>query len=159
MVSAVLGLRRGSRLHRSLVREQQIAADASAFTYDLSKGADLLVIDATARPGVSASALEAAVAAELDALRTDGVRESELIRAKAIVETDYLTAMQSAQDRADRLSMYATYFDDPTRVNTELDRFRAVTVEEVNTFTQEFLGENNRASLSYVPRPSAAEVV
>ena len=29
---AVLGMRRGSRLHRTLVRERQIAADATAFT-------------------------------------------------------------------------------------------------------------------------------
>src|SRR4051812_28948366 len=38
VTSAVLGLRKGSRLQRHLVREQQIAADAAAFTYDLAKG-------------------------------------------------------------------------------------------------------------------------
>jgi zinc protease len=50
---AILGMRRGSRLYRSLVREQQIAADATAFTFDLAKGADLLVTDVTARPETS----------------------------------------------------------------------------------------------------------
>src|SRR5438105_3422084 len=33
---AILGMRRGSRLHRTLVRERQVAAEATAFTYDLS---------------------------------------------------------------------------------------------------------------------------
>ena len=47
---AMLGMRRGSRLYRSLVRERQIAADASAFTFDLAKGSDLLIVDVTARP-------------------------------------------------------------------------------------------------------------
>jgi predicted Zn-dependent peptidase len=42
---AVLGLRNGSRLRRRLVRERQVAADASVFTYDLAKGSDLLVAD------------------------------------------------------------------------------------------------------------------
>ena len=35
---AILGLRKGSRLHRALVREQQVAAEAPAFTYDLDEG-------------------------------------------------------------------------------------------------------------------------
>ena len=45
--AAVLGMKRGSRLHRALVRERQVAAEATAFTFDLSKGSDLLVVDVT----------------------------------------------------------------------------------------------------------------
>ena len=41
---------KGSRLQRSLVREREIATEASAFTFDLAKGADLLIVDVTARP-------------------------------------------------------------------------------------------------------------
>ena len=33
---------------------RQVAAEATAFTYDLTKGSDLLVVDVTARPGVAA---------------------------------------------------------------------------------------------------------
>ena len=53
---------KGSRLHRRSVRERQIAAEASAFTYDLAKGSDLLVVDVTARPGIDAEQLEQEVA-------------------------------------------------------------------------------------------------
>jgi predicted Zn-dependent peptidase len=42
--SAILGMRRGSRLHRSLVRERQIAADASAFTFDWPKAVIFLLL-------------------------------------------------------------------------------------------------------------------
>ena len=54
---AILGLRKGSRLHRHLVREQQVAAEAQSFTYDLTKGSDLLVLDVTARPEAPAEEL------------------------------------------------------------------------------------------------------
>ena len=37
VAGAVLGMRKGSRLHRALVRERQIALEASAQTFDLSK--------------------------------------------------------------------------------------------------------------------------
>jgi predicted Zn-dependent peptidase len=58
VASALLGMRKGSRLHRALVRERQIAADAGAFTLDLAKGSDLLVVDVTARPETPVAQLE-----------------------------------------------------------------------------------------------------
>ncbi len=153
---AVLGMRRGSRLHRTLVREQEIASEANAFTYDLSKGSDLLIVDVTARPGVSVELLEAATVAQIDLLRREGVTSAEIDRAVALIETDFVSAMQSASERADRLSQFATYFGDPAIVNTQTDRYRAVTADAVNAFARESLGVDNRVSLVYVPRASEA---
>jgi len=149
---AVLGLRNGSRLRRRLVRERQIAADASAFTYDLAKGSDLLVVDATARPGVSAERLEQEVAHEIDTIVRDGIEAAEVERAVAVIQTSFVSALQEAGERADRLSLFATYFRAPELVNEEVNRYQAVTVEHVNDFIRERLGENNRASLLYVAR-------
>ncbi len=153
--SAILGLKKGSRLHRTLVRDQQVAAEATAFTYDLAKGSDLLVLDVTARPETSTEALEAAVGAEVDRMVTDGVTAEEVARAVALIETDLVAALQSAGDRADRLSLFATYFGDPALVNVQTERYHAVTVEQVNAFARERLGADNRASLVFVPREPA----
>ena len=152
LTGAILGLKKGSRLFRRLVRELQVATEATAFTFDLSKGSDLLVLDVTARPGISAEQLEKETAAVVDALFTDPVRQEELDRVKAIVETEFLTAMQVAADRADKLSMFATYFGNPELANDQVDLYRAVTVDEVNRFVRENLPSANRASLVYVPR-------
>jgi len=152
---AALGLRNGSRLRRRLVRERQIAADASAFTYDLAKGADLLVVDVTARPGVGAEQLEQEVAYEIDQVVRDGLEAPEVERAVAVIQTMFVTSMQQAGERADRLSLFATYFDNPDRLNEEVERYDAVTTEGVNDFIRDRLGENNRASLVYVPRDEA----
>ena len=152
VASAVLGLRKGSRLYRSLVRERQVAAEAQAFTYDLTKGSDLLVVDVTARPGVAPEALEHHVADEIDVLVRDGVTDEEVHRAVAIIQTEFVTAMQSAGERADRLSLFATYFGDPSLVNAKVERYQQVTAGPVNDFVRERLGEDNRASLLYIPK-------
>jgi predicted Zn-dependent peptidase len=156
VVAAIFGLRRGSRLFRALVRESKIASDATAFTYDLAKGSDLLTLDVTAAQNVTSEQLERALVAEVDRMIALGVTQTELDRALALIETDFLAAMQTAQDRADRLSMYATYFDDPVRVNTETSRYRAVSVARVNEFVRARMTESNRASLLYVPRGTDA---
>ena len=154
IAGAILGLRKGSRLHRALVREQQVAAEAQAFTYDLTKGCDLLVVDVTGRPETSSDTLERAVNAEIDRMLQGGVTQAEVDRAVALIETDLVVALQSAGDRADRLSMFTTYFSDPQLVNVQADRYRAVTAEQVNAFVRERLVLENRASLLYVPRDS-----
>ncbi len=149
---AVMGQRNGSRLYRRLVREQEVAAEATAFTFDLPVGSDLLILDVMARPGVPVEALHEAVVAEVDNVVRNGVTASEVSRAAALIETDLVSALQSAGERADRLSMFATYLGDPRRVNEQLSRYQAVTAEAVNAFVDERLGENNRASLIYIPR-------
>jgi zinc protease len=154
--SAVLGMRRGSRLHRTLVREQEIASEASAFTFDLSKGSDLLIVDVTARPGVGTELVESAVAAQVDLLQSRGVTAAEVERAVALIETDFISALQSAGARADNLSRFATYFGDPALVNAQTDRYRAVSADDVSAFAREALGEDNRVSLLYVPRAGKA---
>jgi len=152
VTGAILGMRRGSRLHRRLVRDQQLASDASAFTFDLPKGSDILVLDVTARPGVSGESLEAAVAHEVDLLREQGVTQDEVDRAIALIETDYITSLQSAATRADQLSLFATYFGEPGRVNDQIHRYRQVTAEDVNAFAHARLGPDNRVSLMYEPQ-------
>jgi len=158
--AAILGLKKGSRLYKTLVRDRQVAAEAQAFTYDLTRGSDILVLDVTGLPGVAGDQLEHEVAREVDALCATGVTQNEVDRAVALVQTEYVTALQSAGDRADKLSMFATYFGKPELINDEVDRYRAVTTDQVNAFIRERLGENNRASLLYVPpeEPAGEEV-
>ena len=161
VVSAILGFKKGSRLYRALVRDRQIAAEAQAFTYNLTVGSDLLVADVTARPGVSGETLEAEVAREIDALMKSGVTAAEVSRAKTLIETAFVSDMQAASERADRLSMFATHFGDPDLINQQLDRYERVTESAVNAFVRERLVPDNRRSLLYIPgeadaAPSAA---
>ena len=152
VTSAILGLRKGSRLHRSLVRDRQIASDAASYTFDLAKGTDLLVVDVTARPEIPPSQLEEEVEREVDLIYAEGVTQLEVNRAIALIETDLVSSLQSAGERADRLSMFATYFRSPQLINEQAAAYRAVTAGRVNALISQRLGPDNRASLMYVPR-------
>jgi zinc protease len=155
-LAAMLGTGRGCRLHQTLVREKQLASTATAFTFDLSKGSDLLVVDATARPGVAVEALEQGIADILDELRARGPRPGEQERVLAQAGTEFVTSMQRAGDRADQISRFATYFGDPSLLNHQLSRYAAVSVDQLRAVAGERLGADNRASLVYVPRAEVA---
>ncbi len=154
--ASVLGTGKGSRMQERLVRGREVATSAASFTFDLSRGRDLLVLDVTARPEIDGGAIEGHVAAEVDALARDGATSAEVERAIALATTEFVTSLQSAQARADRLSMYATHLGDPRALFTWLGQVSSVTVDNVNAWAREWMGEDNRASLLYVPRPAAA---
>jgi predicted Zn-dependent peptidase len=59
--------------------------------------------------------------------------------------------MQSAAERADQLSRFATYFGDATLINEQVARYGATTTAAVSAFARERLGPDNRAVLVYVP--------
>ncbi len=159
LAAAVLGLRTGCRLEQSLVRKQRIASQASAFTYDLAKGSDLLIVDATAHPDVTPQQLEAAVLAELDLIHEHGVTDAEVQRARALIETSFVTSMQSAAERADQLSRFTTYFGDPTLINEQVARYGATTTAAVSALARERLGPDNRALLMFVPADEPTHAV
>jgi predicted Zn-dependent peptidase len=117
----------------------------------------LFVIDVTARPDLAPEALEREVADEVDLLIRDGVTEEEVARAVALVQTEFVAAMQSAGDRAERLSLFATYFKNPELVNGQVEQYERVTVADVNAFVRERLGEENRASLLFVPKHESGD--
>jgi predicted Zn-dependent peptidase len=79
------------------------------------------------------------------------VDQGELDRAVALTETHLLRGLQQVGQRADLLSMFDQVFDDPARLNEEVDRVRAITRPQIQDFASRYLGADNRAILTYVP--------
>jgi zinc protease len=152
VASSVLGGGKASRLYRRLVREERIAKDVVSFVFPLTTGAGMFLIWATALPGQDPEALEQRLSEELDALAH--VEDSEADRAVTLTETRLVRGIEQAGERADLLSMYDQFFDDPSRLNGEVDRLKAVTTTQIESFATRYLGEDNRAVLTYVPEDS-----
>jgi predicted Zn-dependent peptidase len=153
VASSVLGGGKASRLYRRLVREERLAKDIVSFVFPLTTGSGMLLIWATALPGQDPAELEQRLSTELE--RMAAVDAAEAARAVTLTETRFVRGIEQAGERADLLSMYDQLFDDPTRVNREIDRLKAVTTAEIETFASEYLGEDNRAVLTYLPEEPA----
>ena len=150
VASFVLAWGKASRLYRSLVRDRRLAQDVVAYAFPIVVGSAMLVLWSTARPGVEPGCLERAFLDEIEGLAN--VQDAEVERAIHLIETRRLIDLQRVDERADQLSMFTMLFDDPDRINTELDRIKAVTTADVRRFAERYLGADNRAVLWYVPR-------
>ncbi len=89
---------------------------------------------------------------EIEAL--SGAKQSEIDRAIALTETDLVRTLERVAERADLLSMFDLYFDDPGRLNHEIDRLRSVTLDQIREFVGVRLGADNRAIVTYQPENS-----
>jgi predicted Zn-dependent peptidase len=147
---ALLGMGRASRLYRALVRERRVAKGVVTYAFPLLTNASMLLTWATGYPDSTPEQLEAALTEEIEALVE--AKQSEVDRAIALTETDLVRALEHVGERANLLSMFDLYFDDPDRLNHEIDRLRAVTVEQIRDFVASQLGSDNRAVLVYEPK-------
>ena len=120
--------------------------------FPLTTGAGILLLWATGFPDGDPAALEAALSREVEGLVT--VRENEIERAVSLTETHLVREVEQVGQRADLISMFDQLFDDPSRINKEIGRMREVSPKDVSTFSEDFLGTNNRAVLTYMPENS-----
>ena len=157
IASQVLAGGKGSRLHRRLVREERIAQDVALVALGFVGGASLCAGWATVRPGVPVDRVEAALHEELDRLGRELISDDELARARALIETEELAGLSRVEERADRLSMYATLFDDPGLINTMLPRYLSVTAEQIRSVAAEVFRRDNRVVLTYLPELPPAD--
>jgi zinc protease len=159
LAGQILAGGKGSRLNRRLVREERIAQDVALFTLPFIGGASVCAGWVTVRPGVDVARVETAFHAELARLTTELVSDDELARAKALTEADELGSLQRVEERADRLSMYATLFDRPAMINEMLPRYLAVTPEQIRDVARTVFRVDNRLVLTYLPDGPAADDV
>ena len=131
VAAQILAGGKGSRLHRRLVRDERIAQDVALFALGFVGGASICAGWATVRPGVAGRAGRGGAPRGAGAARAEPITADELARALALIETEELGALQRVEERADRLSMYATLFDDPDLINQMLPRYLAVTPEQI----------------------------
>ena len=152
----VLGSGRASRLYARLVREERLAQDVSVFVFPIVGGASMFTLWVTARPGVSPETLEAATLAEVDRLAAEGPSDDDLERVRNLQASHAASALERIGERADRLSMYTTLFDDPERINAEVARYAAVDGGRVSDALRDSVHAMNRVTLLYVPAEAAA---
>ncbi len=158
VATQILAGGKGSRLHRRLVRDERLAQDVSLFTLGFIGGASVTAGWATVRPDADAERVEAIFHEELARIGEQAVSDDELARAKALLETEELGALQRVEERADRLSMYATLFDDPDLINRMLPRYLSVTPEAIREIAAATFRADNRVVVTYVPEGAVEEV-
>jgi zinc protease len=153
ITSHILGGGKSSRLYRRLVYEKQIAQDVSVSQASQTLGS-VFTIQATARPGHSLDELEKETNDVLETMRNQGPEAKELERAKTAVETDIFRGLErfgGFGGVADRIQTYNHFLKNPDFLAQDVQRYRNVTVKQVQDFAQKYLAASARVVVRGVP--------
>jgi predicted Zn-dependent peptidase len=91
---------------------------------------------------------EAAIEKELEKLKQAKVTDAELQKVKNKTESMISFEDMSVMNRANSLAFYEL-LGDARLMNTELERYNTVTVEEIQQLSNEIFREENCSTLSY----------
>jgi len=155
VLSTVLATGRSSRLFESVVRQRQLAPQINAGKGE-SRGTGLLRIVAPLSPGQNVAALEAAIDAEIEKLKSAPVADWEIEKARSAARRNLVASLDSSLQRAILLSQYAMFYDNPGLINTRADRIAAVTAADVQRVARQYLVADNRTIVITNPKPAAA---
>lgn len=158
IVAYLLADGESSRLQRALVRDGRLAQDVDTWLYPTERCGVFGVV-ATARSGVDAAAIEAAMRREIERVARDGVSEEELAGVVRRQRRDQLSELATVEDRAEHLAYAAVVLGDAERGNDVLEAYARVTPEEVARVAAAWLAPERSATLVVVPSAEMLEEV
>jgi predicted Zn-dependent peptidase len=147
LITEVLGGGGSSRLYQSLVKEKQLFSNIQCH-HQGTVDAGLLTIEGKLVKGVKMEEAEKAIEAELQKLRTDAITEDELQKVKNKTESVIAFEDMSVMNRANSLAFYEL-LGDANLMNTELQRYYDVTVDDIQAESKAIFTEGNCNTLHY----------
>ena len=156
-ISDILSNGRVSRLYRSLVRDQQIAAVAvGESNFPGNKYPSLYLFGAIPLPGHTPAEMRDAIHKEIDKLKTADVTDDELKMYKTRTRADLLRGLADNQGLANALAIYQTRFGDWRELFHQLDRVDKVSKDDIRRVAGKVFVAGNRTSAWIETVPQAA---
>jgi len=147
-----------SRLYRTLVYDERIALDVSAFQHSRELGSFFLLA-ATAAPGRSLTEIAAVIDEKIQRVADQGPTPDEMERGLAQAEAHFMYRLQTVGGfggKSDQLNAYNVFRGDPSFFASDLGRYRHATCESVRDIARRRLAFDRRVLLSIVPRGQTA---
>ena len=150
LISEVLGGGGSSRLFQSLVKEKKLFSNIECYHFGTTD-AGLLTIEGKLVKGVKMDDAETAINEVLEKLKREKISEAELQKVKNKTESMIAFEDMSLMNRANSLAYYEL-LGDASLMNTELDRYNKVSVEDVQQLSNEIFTVENSSTIWYLSK-------
>lgn len=151
LLTQLMSQGKSSRFEREVVDKQEKAIQTAAF--DLGNEAPgLAIMLGIANMGVSADDLEKSMLAEIEKLKKEGITDEEYKKLENQAENDFIEQNQKVLGIANNLATYYTFQNDANLINTELDKYKAVTKDDIKRVANKYFTKENRLVVHYLPK-------
>jgi len=154
MLTQVLSGGASSRLNKRFVDDEEMAFAVASFPYTLEDDG-LFMLLGLPQIGRSLDTLMIGLDEEVERMKTELISEREFDKVQNQVESSFVQGNASMAGIAESLANYHVYFGDANLINTEIEKYRDVTREDIQRVAQKYLDANKRVKLIYLPKDQA----
>ncbi|PIE76221.1 hypothetical protein CSA17_03375 [bacterium DOLJORAL78_65_58] len=145
VIADVLGQGRTSRLHKSLVKEQNIAVATQCFVgFPGQKFQTGLLLFSMPVKGKTGFDLEEAIYAEVDKIIEEGITAEELAAVKQRARANFIRGLRSNNGMAEQLAWNQTVMGDWRELFDQVEAINSVTLDDVKRVAAEIFAPSNR---------------
>lgn len=148
LITEILGGGGSSRLFQALVKEKKLFSNIECYHMG-SVDAGLLTIEGKVIQGVKMDDAEKAVEEELYKIKTGEISDTELQKVKNKTESIIAFEDMHIMSRASSLANYEL-LGDASLMNTELEKYKAVSAKDILRYSNEVLVEGNSNTMWYM---------
>lgn len=153
MLNQLLSQGESSRLNKSVVEEQQLGLFCGAFTFNL-EDPGLTLVYGLANSGIDPKDLETSMNAEFDRVKVEAITDTEIQKLRNQIENDFVSRNSTVAGIAESLANYHMYYGDTNLINTEIERYMAVTKEDLMNAAKKYYTKDNRVVLYFLHDPA-----
>jgi len=151
MLSTILSNGKSSRLNTALKEDKQMALQVAGFSMNF-ESAGFFATLGLPNQGYTVSDIQKGIVAEIEKLQNELISEEEFQKIKNISESNFVSSNSSMKGIAESLATYHVMFGDAELINTELEKYRAVTREDIQRVAKKYLVQSNSVTLYYLPK-------
>jgi zinc protease len=155
LLANILGRGESSRLNQALVKEAKVANFVGAFPDSRAKGG-MLMIQTQPTQGNDVAKLEELMYAQIDKLKTEGISQVELDKAKRQFVAGLVMGRQTVLSKAEALQHARFMHGNIESVNSDVQKYNAITAADIRRVAEKYLTTANRSVITVVPAAKAA---
>ena len=151
MLNKLLSNGNSSRLHKELVESSQKCVYAGAFTFNL-EDPGLTLAFAMANSGENPQEIENIMDKEYNKLKSELISDKEFEKIRNQIESDFINSNSRMDGIAESLANYHLFFNNANLINEEIERYFAVTKEDIMNAAKKYYNKESRVTLYYLPK-------
>ncbi|TRO64430.1 M16 family metallopeptidase [Christiangramia sabulilitoris] len=150
MISSILTDGKSSRMYKKMVDVEKTALQVLAFPRS-QEDYGTYVMGALALGDTPLDTLAVSMDEEIEKLQTELISEKEYQKLQNKFENRFVNSNSSIEGIASSLATYSVLYDDTDLINEEIEIYRNITREDIKRVANQYLQENQRLELDYLP--------
>ena len=150
-INDILSNGASSRIHKQIVEKDQLAMESGSFVMDGEDYGRITFFGLLAQEK-SMDGLLAAIDKEITKMQTTLITGKEYEKEMNQLELGFVSKNRTMQGVSESLSDYYMFFHNTNLINTEIDKYRSITKQDIKRVAKKYLNKNNRVVLFYYPK-------